>query len=326
MAKTITEDFSLPTAKEHNFFFGHQTAEAHLIKALNSTRLHHAWLLEGRRGIGKATLAWRAARYLLAEQQSTQSLAIHPDCPTWHLTQAASHPDFLLVSPDENRKTPTITIDDIRQVNSFFTKSPALGTYRICIIDAVDHMNVNAANALLKLLEEPPDHSMFFLISHCIGSVLTTIRSRCQHLKLFPLSDQAISKLILAFFPDIAPADKQQAIALGDGSAGQALSFAYGEGKKLHHDFFQIVSTLPHLDHKAIQNFCATLADDHVYHLFCALMLRWIHQITTQTPFYQQGLTLWDEVNMLIQQGKRFNMDRKSTAQNIFLTLETMHP
>ncbi len=318
----------------HDFLFGHEKIERDMRDLLMSRRLHHAWLIEGPRGLGKATLAWRAARFLLADDAPIgEGLEISKKSPAWLLTMAMSHPDFLLLTPAAEQKTQTITIDNVRAAQSFFSKSPALGRRRICIVDAVDNLNLNAANALLKLLEEPPDHAIFFLVSHNSGRVLATIRSRCRRLKLAPLADEDVQKTIKALAPQLDQPQLDQpdielAARLAHGCPGRALAFAQGGGLKLHRDLYRLLASLPEVSFSSIQSFCASLSgkEQQKYDLFCDLMLDWIAASTRsqlQDPArVAQGLRLWDKISEIIRTGRRLNMDRSEAALNIFLALE----
>ena len=313
----------------HDMFFGHEKIERDMRDLLTSRRLHHAWLIEGPRGLGKATLAWRAARFLLADTQPIgEGLAIDKKSPTWHLTMAMSHPDFLVLAPAAEQKTPTITIDDVRAAHGFFSKSPALGRRRVCIIDAVDNLNLNAANALLKLLEEPPDHAIFFLVSHNSGRVLATIRSRCRRLKLAPLSDENVEKVVRSLMPTLKTPEREIAVRLAHGCPGRALTFAQEGGLKLHRDLHKLFATWPQVNFAAVQSFCASLSgrDHSKYDLFCDLMLDWIAAGTRSQlddPVrLAQGVSLWDKISKIIQTGQRLNMDRSEAAMNMFLALE----
>ena len=310
----------------HDFFFGHEQILLELEKRLVSARLHHSWLIEGKEGIGKATLAWRVAQFLLASPNARlENLAISKNTEAWNLTRAGSHPDFLYVRPALDNKTQTITIGDIRQVGRFFTKSPALGAYRICIIDAVDNMNINAANGLLKILEEPPKHAMLFLVSHRSGSVLATLRSRCQRLKLSPLPDETLRGALAQLMPKLTQEEIRLAVHLSAGSLGKAQRFASKEGRGLYEDFREITKNLTHLDSQAVQKFCNTYAKDKPnYDLLCDLILDWSHGITTKTPLAKKGLKLWDETNAIIKATDRLNMDKNSAALKLFSALEKL--
>jgi DNA polymerase-3 subunit delta' len=160
-----------------------------LIQALDQNRLHHAWLLTGPQGLGKAALAHRFARLLLgAQADRTRLFDARSDDPVARLVMAQAHPDFLVLDrlgPDGALRR-SISVDEARRLPEFFSKAPAMSRYRVALVDAVDDLNTNAANAILKILEEPPDRGVLLLISHAPGRLLPTVRSRCRRLVLRP--------------------------------------------------------------------------------------------------------------------------------------------
>ncbi|CAN5469837.1 DNA polymerase III subunit delta' [soil metagenome] len=194
-------------------------------------RLHHAWLLCGPEGVGKATFAYRAARRLLgaAPDPSRGPLGTRPDDPVSRLISAQSHPDLLVLERlVENGKTKkSISVDQARDLPEFFSKSPSQAQARVAIIDAADDLNMNAANALLKVLEEPPEHGVLLMVTHAPGRLLATIRSRCRRLA-FPIWSQgALTQLIL----DRSDVDGDEAgriAAMAAGSPGAALALSGG--------------------------------------------------------------------------------------------------
>jgi DNA polymerase III subunit delta' len=188
-----------PHPRETLGLYGHAAQEAEFLQAFASGRLHHAWMLTGPKGVGKATLAWRLARFLLATPEDDggmfaappPTLDVSPDHPVARrMLQLAEPRHFLLRRGPNDKETAlaqVISIDQVRKMKSFFTLSAADGGRRTAIIDSLDEMNPNAANALLKLLEEPPANVTLFLIAHQPARLLPTIRSRCRELRLGPL-------------------------------------------------------------------------------------------------------------------------------------------
>ena len=175
-------------------------AENAFLEALDRGRLHHAWLLCGPEGLGKATFAYRAARRLLgARPDPTRgALGASPGDPVSQLVSAQSHPDLMVLERlSEGGKTKkSISVDQARDLPEFFSKSPSQAAYRVAIVDTADDLNSNAANALLKTLEEPPERGVLFLISHAPGRLLATIRSRCRRLTFAPWDDAAVAALV----------------------------------------------------------------------------------------------------------------------------------
>jgi DNA polymerase-3 subunit delta' len=197
-------------------------------------KLHHAWLLAGPKGIGKATFAHAAARRVLAEAAGPTfdlpGLETPEDHPMVKLVEAGSHPDMRRLERLVNEKTGNlarnISVDQVRSLAELFDLSPAMSAWRVAVIDTVDELEPSGANALLKMLEEPPPNSLFFLVSHAPGRLLPTVRSRCRRFDFQALDDAAMTSILEADAPDMAVADRQKIIAMSFGSAGRALAFA----------------------------------------------------------------------------------------------------
>ncbi len=204
-------------------------AERAFIDARDRGRLHHAWLLCGPEGIGKATFAYRAARSLLGGRHdpSRGPLGVAPGDPVSQLVSAQSHPDLMvlerLVEGGKTKKS--ISVDQARDLPEFFSKSPSQAPYRVAIVDAADDLNPNAANALLKTLEEPPERGVLLLVSHAPGRLLATIRSRCRRLS-FPAMSRSVVADLVAGQTGLSDEDADRIAGMARGSPGAALSLA----------------------------------------------------------------------------------------------------
>jgi DNA polymerase III subunit delta' len=211
---------------------GHEAAEATLAAAMASGRLHHAWLITGPEGIGKATLAYRFARRLLAGPAADGTLALAPSHPAFRRVAAGSHADLLTVERAVDEKTKRrraeIVVDDARTIGAFLHLTAAEGGWRVVIVDGADTMNRNAANALLKVLEEPPPRAILLLVAASPGRLLPTIRSRCRRLGLERLEDTVVERLLRRAMPELEDVDAL--VALAHGSIGRALALAEGDG------------------------------------------------------------------------------------------------
>lgn len=185
-----------PHPRETLSFVGHDAEEAALAVALTSGRMHHAWLLAGSKGLGKATLAYRFARAALgAKHLGPRPLDADPDDVVARRIAALSHPDLFVLRRglnDRGKPRREITVDDARDLGAFFSLAPSEGGMRVAIIDCVDDLNRNAANAILKTLEEPPARSVLLLVCHAPGAALATIRSRCRRLALRSVGDDLV--------------------------------------------------------------------------------------------------------------------------------------
>jgi DNA polymerase-3 subunit delta' len=213
---------------------GQDRAVEQFASAWATRRLHHAWLLAGPKGVGKASFAHAAARRVLAEAAgppfSASGIETPNDHPMVKLVEAGSHPDMRRLERLVNEKTGNlarnISVDQVRSLAELFDLSPAMSPWRVAVIDTVDELEPSGANALLKMLEEPPPDSLFFLVSHAPGRLLPTIRSRCRRLAFQRLDDDAMTSILEAQAPDVSAAERQRIIAMSVGSAGRALAFA----------------------------------------------------------------------------------------------------
>lgn len=245
------------------YLLGHEAAEKEFLRAWTSGRLAHAWLIAGPRGIGKATLAYRMARYALAQSGASAepdmfgappvpSLNMSADHPVFRRVASLGHADFRAIerpwadNKQTKRKT-VIGVDDVREIGGFLSMTPAEGGWRAVIVDAADEMNVNAANAVLKVLEEPPARALLFLVAHNADRLLPTIRSRCRRIDLRPLTTQQVTNLLNRMRPDLAAADIASLAALGDGSIGRALELAAEGGVGLFRDLMSLLGDMPNL-------------------------------------------------------------------------------
>jgi len=214
-------------------FIGHQAAVAALYGAASSGRLHHAWLIGGQEGIGKATLAYRFARWLLAGAK-TADLYVDPANPAFKRVAANTHADLLTIDRrfDDKRKKmqSEIVIDTVHEVGKFLRLTAGEGGWRVVVVDGAEDMNRNAANALLKLLEEPPKQAILLLVSHAPGRLLPTIRSRCRSINLAPLAETDVAALLAEQAPELAPEDRRRIASLAEGSIGRALTLAAEDG------------------------------------------------------------------------------------------------
>lgn len=249
--------------------FGHEAVEAEVLAALTGGRGHHAWLLTGPQGIGKATLAWRMARFLLAgadvpaeaglfdEAPAPETLAISPDHPVAHRVAALSDPGCLLIrrawDPDRKRLKAQITVDEVRKLNSFFGLSSAEGGNRVVIVDSADEMNPSAANALLKVLEEPPARATLILVSHQPARLLPTIRSRCRTLRLSPLAPEPLAKALAQ--ADVEVDDSAAIGELATGSAGDAMRLIALDGPEIYARLVKLMASAPNMDRQAARAF-----------------------------------------------------------------------
>jgi DNA polymerase-3 subunit delta' len=220
--------------------FGHAATEA-MLAGLLGGRLHHAWLLTGPAGIGKATLAYRFARRLLAASDpavaALPGLSLPSGHPVFRRVAAGTHADLHTIAraidPKTKRLRGEIVVDDVRAAAGLLRRTPGEGGWRVLVVDRVDEMNRNAANALLKLLEEPPPRAVLLLVCDAPGRVLPTLRSRCRRLTLAALGQEAMDAALRAWLPEETAQARDRLAALADGAPGRALMLADQEGLRL---------------------------------------------------------------------------------------------
>jgi DNA polymerase-3 subunit delta' len=240
-----------PDPRANSLLLGHEPAETTLLEALRSGRMHHAWLITGPDGVGKATLAYRFARRLLAGQVDGNSLALDPSHPVFRRVAAGSHADLLTVERgyDDKRKRmrTQIAVDDVRRIGNFMSLTAAEGGWRVAIVDGAEELNLASANALLKVLEEPPARAVLLLVCSAPGRLLPTIRSRCRRLRLQPLETDIVERLLQSYLPDMADDERGRLATLAEGSPGRALLLAEEEGVAIAALVDGVLAELPKL-------------------------------------------------------------------------------
>jgi len=353
-----------PTPRQTTTLLGHEAAERAFLSAWQAGRVHHAWLLGGPRGIGKATLAFRIARYVLAAAdgaglfggaaQSSESLAIPEDHPVVRLVGNGSHPDLLTITRSVNPQTgklrAEIGVDDVRQGAAFLALTTAAGTWRVVVVDAADEMNRNAANALLKRLEEPPPRTLFLLVAHRPGRLLPTIRSRCRVLGLPALTEDRLITLLSAFLPDLPGEDAMAIARLSDGSVGRALALADSGGLQLYRELIGLLARSGEVDIRSVHALAGKVAQsgtEDSFELLGQLLERWLCRTIAGSSRsgaatdaiegagaaafvlrcrsnLANWLEVWEKVARLFSQAGSVNLDRKQVVISAFLTLHAV--
>jgi len=242
---------------------GHSDAITQFKSSLCGARPHHGWLIAGPPGIGKALFAEQAATWLLAGQPDGPGFSGAADSEAAHLVAASSHPDFRCLTrtyDDKGKRRSVIRVDEVRALQTMLVKTASLAPWRVVIVDSADEMNPNAANALLKQLEEPPEKTLFLLISHSPGRLLPTLRSRCRLLRLKPLDDGEMARFLDEQVEALGAEDRAVLLRLAAGSPGAALRFAEPGIAELDASIARIVALPPAQAHGAALELARGLA------------------------------------------------------------------
>lgn len=326
-----------PHPRDQFAFFGHREGEEAFLEGLRSGRLHHAWLIGGAQGIGKATLAYRVARAVLdpqnASERSHASLDVPADSHVARQVAALSHPNLAVLrrSPPTDKKaaSTTIPVDAVRRALNMFGSTAANGGYRVCIVDSAEDLTISSANALLKVIEEPPPRSLFLIVSHAPQRVLPTIRSRCRRLLLRPLEDQEIRAAIRSLgspWSDIPPDVVDQALRYGEGSVRRTLELLDAVKVAFIDQVTRLLDGLPRTDTKQILALAEALARrdaDESFELTLETVQRWVSErLRDQAGLGASRLAPLVEVCEKIGRSAReidvFNLDRRPFILTMF--------
>jgi DNA polymerase III subunit delta' len=328
---------AVPHPRETAVLFGHRDAEAALLNGYRSGRIPHAWLIGGPQGIGKATLAYRMARFVLAHRdplapdvQRADSLQVDASDPVARRIAAGAHGGLLVLQRTANEKgvmRTVITVDESRETISFFGSTAAVDGWRVCIVDTVDELNPNAANALLKILEEPPRQSLFLLVSQSPGRVLPTILSRCRRLMLRPLSTpEVIQAASHAANLSIDDPSILEAANTAEGSVARALTFLGGDGVKLQQRTAAQLDALPHIDPRELHALGDALggSDKVALATFIDSVDRWVGarlhagDPNANLPRLARLAEVWEKINRAARDTAEYNLERKPLVFSVF--------
>jgi DNA polymerase-3 subunit delta' len=325
--------------RETTVLFGHDAAEQALLAGYRSGRMAHAWLIGGPTGIGKATLAYRMARFVLAhpnpaapEVQSARTLTVAADNPISRRVSAKSHSDLLVLERtpgDSGQLRTVITVDEVRRTVGFFGSTAGAGGWRICVVDSADELKFpEASNALLKVLEEPPSRSLFLLVSHAPGRLLPTIRSRCRRLNLRPLSQADVIRASAAVIGGDGGDDAiRKASAAADGSVARAMALLDGERLAIRERIVALLGNLPATDARALHALGDSLdrSDHGAFETFIDTVQDWlsarIAAEAADTGRLAQLAEVWEKLNRTAREVEVFNLERKPMVFAVFGSL-----
>ncbi len=336
MSPAKVRDDEPPHPRETTALFGHAEAEQTLLEAYRGGRIPHAWLIGGEPGIGKATLAYRLARFVLANPDPKQpavqkavSLAVPPDHPSTRRIAGQAHSDLLVLERVVNEKTGKLftetRVEQVRASVSFFGSTAGEGGWRVAIVDPIEDLNRNGINALLKVLEEPPQRALLLLMTDAPGRVLPTIRSRCRTLILRPLAAEDVARATAAALGETKISDEiRTAAAAADGSVGRALRLLEGDALELRGQMVAVLERLPDLDPRALHALGDEIAGTDAESLaaFMDTVNAWLGDRLKTAPQEARRLAriaeVWSSVNKAGRETEAYNLDRKPFVFSVF--------
>ena len=335
-------------------------------EAWRSGRLHHAWLLSGPRGIGKATLAFRFARFVLAgglaglpEDEGGSGggegapLYMAPEHAIFRRVASGGHADMITVERAINEKTgkrrTEIIVDDVRRIGRLVALTPGEGDWRVIVVDGAEDMNRNAANAILKHLEEPPPRTLFLLVSHAPARLLPTVRSRCRSLTMRSLPDSLMEDLISGeIAPGLDAKDREILISISEGSPGRALALVEQGGVELYEKLIEILDDLPNLDIRAVHGLGDQVArkdGSEAFRTLSGLLVWWLSHLICDgaKTTGRRGISaredalgrrllangdlehwalVWEKLSRIFARAEAVNLDPKQVILNAFTALQ----
>jgi DNA polymerase-3 subunit delta' len=329
------EEVEPPHPRETTAFFGHAAAERALLDAYRGGRIPHAWLIGGPPGIGKATLAYRMARFVLAHPdpsapavEAAASLAVDPDDRAARRIAARAHGGLLVLERTEGESgalRTVITVDEVRRTIGFFGRTAAEGGWRVCIVDSAELQYPQGSNALLKILEEPPARALLLLVSHAPGRLLPTIRSRCR---MLPLRPPAVDDIARAAAVALGRREDEseviEAIAAADGSVARAVQLLSGDALKVRERVTELLAALPSVDAMALHALGDALgrADPQAFAAFVDTVREWLSarvgRGSGEPARLAQVAEVWEKLNGAAREVEVFNLDRKPMVFAVF--------
>lgn len=337
----------LISPSNNNYLLGQEEAEQTFLQAWQQGNLHHAWILSGPQGIGKATLAYRIARFLLSvghtASQEVKSLQIDEKSPVFQQVANQSHHDLMVLERDyietdrkkilsaikkgesiDNemlsglKKSAFIRIDDVRKITEFLSKTSFNDGWRVVIVDSADDMNRNAANALLKILEEPPAKTILLLISHNSGMLLPTIRSRCAKLPLKMLSINNVASLLRRYRPELNEDMVVKIAAMSGGSIGRAVLYADTKAHELYEQLCTILYARQKFNLQQLLDFCSTVATDNdKFVIIEELLLQFIKENMQAGQNIEELYQFKNDMEKMFADCTNINMDKKMMLFNL---------
>ena len=330
--------------RSNSYLIGHDEALNMFLNAYKSNNMHNSWLISGAEGIGKATFAYKIARFLLsAQSQNEASINVAENSQAFRLVASNSHHDLKIIERDfiktdkdkvikaikegdaldedelkNLRKSAVIKVDEIRTVNEFLSKKSFDGNWRVVIIDCADELNVNAANALLKVLEEPPARSILLLISHNPNKLLPTIKSRCAKINLNPLTEDMVASLLRRYCSDLSEAEVKELAKISSGSIGKAMKYAKNNGLELYHNLESLFFARSDFNvAKALELGSLASKDENVWDLMQELVFKFVSDMIKSGEKIEELSLAWEKISKIFAETYSLNMDKKQAFINV---------
>lgn len=340
----MAEDFS---PQNNSYLLGQEEAERVFLQAWKNNSMHHAWILSGEKGIGKATLAYRIARFLFSADESNKekynSLNVSPDTAIFQQVAKGSYPDLLVLERDYTetdkrkiisairkgevmedselaslKRSAFIRVDDVRKVNDFLMKTSFNDGWRVVIVDSADDMNKNAANALLKILEEPPLRTVILLISHNPGGLLPTISSRCAKLPLKILNDNEVGSLLRRYRSELNETMISRLTEISGGSIGKAVLYADEDAVTFYDDMCKLLYAKQKYNLSEMLDFCDWASSTaEMFMLTEELLTKFLKENMQSCRDKEELYALWNETRTKFNDCVRINMDKRIMLINL---------
>lgn len=337
--------------RNNRYLLGFEAEEKFLLDAWKNNTLHNSLLISGIEGIGKATLAYRFARFILSaditQKEKYTSLEVSEESSVFKLISGNAHPDMKIIERDYTetdrkkiiksikdgeqmsgdelkslKKSAFIRVDDVRTINEFLSKRSGNDGWRVVLIDSIDDMNTASANAVLKILEEPPHKTLMLLISHNPNRLLPTIRSRCAKLNLKPLAENMVASLLRRYRSNLDEKEIKKIAALSSGSIGKAIKYADNDALSVYENLSNIIYAKNNFSAYDVMEFCNTYSsDDESYELAQELILKFIAENVRQTSNQEEFVKSWDEAIKIFNETSGLNLDKKQALMNIIVNL-----
>ena len=309
---------------------GHKQNIDFLIGSFLNNSMHHAYIFSGNKGIGKATLAYAIARNILSGN-NFNGLSIDKNNKVCKLIEANSHPDLLVIEPEDPEKKTFISIDQVRKCSEFFNQTPSISNWRICILDSIDFMDISSTNTILKILEEPPTNCLFLIISHNVEKVIDTIKSRCLELKFQNLKNEIMIKKIKILKPNLLKNEIDRILDISEGSIGKLINLSHSDSLKIQGEIDKIFNERK-ID-ESVYNFSDFILkeDTHInkFEVFIDVVNNKLNSFIKElainnTNFIQNSIMVFkirDTILNLISQERIFKLNKKQVIVSIISNL-----